>query len=171
MPLTFTHFIVGLGGGGSSSSSSSIPSSIFPSSNLRVHSAFYVGNTCLQSSGVKLGVGSGDPTSSHHQPTFYFAPLNSPVAVPLSTATSVASQPVNLQAVPSHADVSQVNRLFFFYESFIFHLFFLIDIKTLFLCFYFLYCIKISIKDKSYKQLPLQLWIQFIKLSVSNIYV
>ncbi|KAK9744180.1 Ankyrin repeats (3 copies) [Popillia japonica] len=89
-----------------------MPSSMFPATNLQVHNAFYTGAACLQSPGVplKLAVSSDTGTFAPSQgpPTFYFAPLNTSVAVPLSTATtSSASQPIKLQTVTSHADVSQ----------------------------------------------------------------
>lgn len=87
--------------------------SVFPGSNLQVHNAFYTGATCLQSPGVPLKLAvSGDTgtfTPNQAQPAFYFAPLNSSVSVPLSTATSsVVTQPIKFQTVTSHAEVSQV---------------------------------------------------------------
>lgn len=97
--------MIGLGTG--------MPSSMFPGTNLQIHNTFYTG-ACLQSPGVplKLAVSGDAGTFAPNQgpPTFYFAPLNTSVAVPLSTATtSVATQPIKLQTVTSHADVSQVN--------------------------------------------------------------
>lgn len=92
-------------------------SSVFPGSNLQVHNAFYTGAACLQSPGMPLKLAvSGDSatgnfTTSQAPSAYYFAPLPSSVAVPLSTATSsVVSQPIKFQTVSSHAEVSQVCR-------------------------------------------------------------
>lgn len=103
-----------------------MPSSIFPDTNLQVHNAFYTGAACLQSPGVplKLAVSGDTGTFAPNQgpPTFYFAPLNTSVAVPLSTATtSVATQPIKLQTVTSHADVSQVHINLLCYQNLYYH--------------------------------------------------
>ncbi|XP_022906707.1 ankyrin repeat domain-containing protein 17 isoform X2 [Onthophagus taurus] len=96
----------------------SMPGTMFSSSNLQVHNAFYTGATCLQSPGVPLKLAVGNESNSgfapaQAPPTFYFAPLNSSVAVPLSSATTTspaaaaAAQPVKVQTVASHAEVNQ----------------------------------------------------------------
>ncbi|KAK4881046.1 hypothetical protein RN001_004365 [Aquatica leii] len=87
---------------------------VFPNGNLQVHNAFYTGTTCLQSSGMPLKLAStGDSTATNFAANqtpsaYYFSPLASTVAVPLSTGTSSSvSQPIKFQTVSSHAEVSQ----------------------------------------------------------------
>lgn len=100
--------------------------SVFPTTNLQVHNTFYTGAACLQSPGMplKLAVGgdssAGSFATGQASSAYYFAPLPSSVAVPLSTATSsVVSQPIKFQTVSSHSEVSQVSVFYHLNYSFL----------------------------------------------------